>query len=337
MQKIEIFELGNFPTQRGTVLPNARLAYATMGELNAKKDNVVVCPTWFTGYINDVPPIFVGEGRAIDPNKHFVVIPGLFSMGESSSPSNTPPPHEYARFPHVTYYDNVLAQHRLLTEKFGIEQIALVSSWSMGGTQSFQWAAQYPDMVKAIAPVACSARTSIYNELFLKSNIKAIMADTAYDRGYYGDEPPLEGMRVMAYIYAGWGMSEEFYRVEGFKLFGHPTLDDFLVDFWEAYFGARDANNLINQMWTWINGDISDQPAYDGDFKKALGAIKAKAVVMPSATDQYFPPVDNEAEVAAMPNATLNILPSILGHFAPFSPDTQKDIDDGIREAMSAV
>ena len=337
MVKMEIFELGDFATQRGTVLPDAKLAYATLGELNTKKDNVVICPTWFTGYIGDVPPIFVGEGRAIDPARHFVIIPALFSMGESSSPSNTPPPHEFARFPHVTYYDNVRAQYRLVTEKFGIEQIALVASWSMGGTQSYQWAAQYPEIVKAIAPVACSARTSIYNELFLKSNIKAIKADPAYKGGYYGDVPPLEGMHVMAHIYAGWGMSEEFYRQEVYKAFGHPTLDDFLADFWQAYFGARDANNLINQMWTWINGDISDQPAYNGDFEKALGAIRARAVVMPSSTDQYFPPVDNEAEVARMPNATLKVLPSILGHFAPFSPESQKDIDDGIREAMSDV
>lgn len=334
MKSHEIFELGDFALQRGTVLPDAKLAYQTFGQLNANKDNVVICPTWFTGYINDVPPIFFGEGRAIDPNKHFIVVPALFGMGESSSPSNTPAPHEFGRFPNATYHDNVRAQHRLITEKFGIEEVALVSSWSMGGTQSYQWAAQYPDMVKAIAPVACSARTSIYNELFLKSNIRAIKADPAYRKGWYGETPPIEGMRVMAHIYAGWGMSEEFYRLEVFKAFGHPTLDAFLTDFWEAYFGARDANNLISQMWTWINGDISDQPAYAGDFDKALGAIKAKAVVMPASTDQYFPPVDNEAEVAKMPNATLKVLPSILGHFAPFSPDTQAAIDEGIREVL---
>jgi len=334
---IELFELGDFPTQRGSVLSNARLAYATLGDLNAKRNNVVLCPTWFTGYIKDVPPIFTGAGRAIDPAKHFIIIPALFGMGESSSPSNTPAPQEYARFPHVTYHDNVQAQHRLLTEKFGIDEIQLVASWSMGGTQAFQWAAQYPDMVKAIAPVACAARTAIYNALFLKSNIKAIQADPAWRGGYYGAVPPLEGMRVMAHLYAGWGMSEEFYRVEAYKAFGHPTLDDFLVDFWEAYFCARDANNLLAQMWTWLNGDISDQPAYGGDLDAALGAIKAKAVVMPAASDQYFPPGDNEAEVAGMKRATLKVLPSILGHFAPFSPDTQKDIDDGIREAMSGV
>ena len=46
----QIFELGDFPLQLGgVVLPDARLAYITLGELNAARDNVVLCPTWFTG------------------------------------------------------------------------------------------------------------------------------------------------------------------------------------------------------------------------------------------------------------------------------------------------
>jgi homoserine O-acetyltransferase len=336
MASYETFELGNVALQKGSSIPNAKLAYKTMGTLNDNKDNVILCPTWFTGYIDDVPPIFIGKGRAIDPDKHFIIIPALFAMGESSSPSNTPAPHEYSRFPHVTYFDNVSFQHRLLTEKFGITEIQLVASWSMGGTQAYQWAAQYPDMVKAIAPVACSAKTSVYNELFLKSIRKAMVSDPAYKDGYYGDVPPLAGMRVMAQIYAGWGMSEEFYRKEVFHAFGHDTLDDFLVDFWEAYFGGRDANNLISQIWTWIHGDISAQPAYGGDIEKALGAITAKAIVLPSKTDQYFPPVDSEAEVAAMQDAELRVIPSILGHFAPFNPDDQKFIDDAINDLLKS-
>jgi homoserine O-acetyltransferase len=38
-----------------------------------------------------------------------------------------------------------------------------------------------------------------------------------------------------------------------------------------------DDNNLLAMLWTWQNGDISDNELYDGDFKKTLAAIKAKA------------------------------------------------------------
>ena len=63
-------------------------------------------------------------------------------------------------------------------------------------------------------------------------------------------------------------------------------------------------------LWTWQNGDISDNELYNGDFKKALGAIKAKAYVMPGQTDLYFPPEDSQFEVANMPNA--KFLPGAL-------------------------
>lgn len=40
---------------------------------------------------------------------------------------------------------------------------------------------------------------------------------------------------------------------------------------------------------TWQNGDISKQTPYDGNFEKALASIRAKALVLPSKTDLYFP------------------------------------------------
>ena len=45
----KIFALGDFALQKGgAVIPDAELGYVTLGELNGAKDNVVVCPTWFT-------------------------------------------------------------------------------------------------------------------------------------------------------------------------------------------------------------------------------------------------------------------------------------------------
>ena len=76
-----------------------------------------------------------------------------------------------------------------------------------------------------------------------------------------------------------------------------------MVAFWEGLFLPKDANNLLTMLWTWQHGDIADNHLYRGDFSKALRAIRAKAYVMPSETDLYFPPADNELEVAEMPDA----------------------------------
>ena len=45
-----IFELGDFALQKGSVLPDAKLGYLTLGELNAAKDNAVAVPDLVHGH-----------------------------------------------------------------------------------------------------------------------------------------------------------------------------------------------------------------------------------------------------------------------------------------------
>jgi homoserine O-acetyltransferase/O-succinyltransferase len=87
---------------------------------------------------------FVGEGRPLDPSRYFIILPGQFGNGFSSSPSNTPLPDDRGAFPHVTIGDDVRAQHRLVTEQFGINELQLVLGWSMGAEQTYEWAVRYP-------------------------------------------------------------------------------------------------------------------------------------------------------------------------------------------------
>lgn len=44
----------------------------------------------------------IGPGMALDPAKYFILVINMFGNGLSSSPSNTPPPFDRARFPQVT-------------------------------------------------------------------------------------------------------------------------------------------------------------------------------------------------------------------------------------------
>lgn len=335
----QIFDLGDFTLQRGATLREAKLAYKTFGTLSAKKDNAIVYPTWYSGQHPDNEWL-IGKGRALDPDKYFIIIPNMIGNGLSSSPSNTPEPYNAARFPQVTAYDNVRAQHALVSGHFGIETLPLVTGWSMGALQTFHWGALYPDMVQRIAPFCGSAKCSRHNFVFLEGVKAALTADAAFNDGWYGDKKPEKGLRAMARVYAGWGFSQAFYRQElDLKALGFSSLEDFLVAFWEGFFLPKDANNLLTMLWTWQNGDISDNPLYDGDFKKALGAIKAKAFVMPGRTDLYFPPEDSEFEVAHMPDATLIPFESVWGHFAggPGTSPTDVDfLDQKLRELLNS-
>jgi homoserine O-acetyltransferase len=331
----EIFDLGDVPLQRGATLRNARLAYKTYGKLDADKGNVIVYPTWYSGQHYDNEWL-IGPGMALDPEKYFIIVPNMLGNGLSSSPSNTPEPYNLSRFPDITLYDNVRLQHRLVTEKFGIERIALVTGWSMGAQQTNQWGCLYPDMVQRIAPFCGSAKTAPHNIVFLEGVKAALTADAAWNGGWYAT-PPSKGLRAVGRVYAGWGLSQPFYMQELWRELGFSSLEDFLVGFWEGFFLQKDANNLLTMLWSWQHGDISDNPVFKGDFKKALGAIKARAIVMPAERDLYFPVADNEWEVSHMPNAECRPIPGVWGHFAGggSSPADTRFIDTALKELLS--
>lgn len=336
MTDYEIFALGDFALQHGATLRDAKLAYKTYGTLNADKSNVIVYPTWYSGQHYDNEWL-IGEGMALDPKTYFIIIPNMLGNGLSTSPSNNPQPYNKSRFPNVTFYDNVRAQHKLVTEKFGIEKIALVTGWSMGAGQTYQWGISYPAMVERLLPFCGSAKTSLHNIVFLEGVKAALQADVAWNGGWY-ETPPTKGLRAVGRVYAGWGLSQAFYREKVHLQIGYSSLEDFLVAFWEGFFLKKDANNLLTMLWTWQNGDISQTPGFNGDFEQALGAIKAKTIVMPAEMDLYFPPEDNDYEVKYMPNAELRVIKSVWGHFAGggMNDVDTKFIDDSLKELLAS-
>jgi homoserine O-acetyltransferase/O-succinyltransferase len=313
----EIFEAGDVTLQSGVVFPSLKLAYKTYGTLSPAKDNVVLYPTSFSAQHTDTEWL-IERGGTLDPDSHFIIIPNLLGNGLSSSPSNTPEFSAGAPFPAITYHDAIAVQRRLLVEQFGIKTIALVYGWSMGGMQAYHWAACHPDMVQRAAVVCGSARCSPYNYVFLESVKAALTADPAFSNSRFV-EKPVAGLRAMGRVYAGWAMSYEFYRDEVWREAGFGSLEDYLAGNWDSAFAHRDADNLLAQIGIWQNGDISRCAAFDGDFDRALGAIRARMLLMPGRTDRYFDWRDNEAELGRLVNAAsreLCPIPSIHGHRA---------------------
>jgi homoserine O-acetyltransferase len=220
---------------------------------------------------------------------------------------------------------------------FGVERICLVYGFSMGAQQALHWGALFPDRVERIAPICGSARTSPHNFVFLEGVKAALTADPAWQDGWFATQPT-RGFQAFGRVYAGWGLSQAFYREETWRNLGFSSLEDFLVGSWEAGFRRRDANDLLAMLWMWQHADISANDLYRNDFTAALGAISAKAMVMPCETDLYFTVEDNRREVARMGQAELRPIPSIWGHRAgnpAFNPQDAKFIDDAVKELLA--
>ena len=311
VENYNTFDLGDVKLQSGEILLSAKLAYKTYGSLNSDKTNVIVLPTFYTGthYRNEG---FFGTKRAINPEKHFIISINLFGNGLSTSPSNSIK-QKGSKFPTITLFDNVACQHKLITQHLNINKIALVTGWSMAGCQSYQWAAQYPDMVEAILPFCASAKTSEHNFVFLEGVKAALCADPIWNNGNY-TSPPINGLKAFGRVYAGWAFSQSFFREKGYKNLGFNDVEELLVDWENDHINNWDANDLISKLSTWQKGDISAGSKYNGNFIQALESIKAKTIIMPCSHDLYFPPEDNEFEAKHIKNAELRIYNSIWGH-----------------------
>ena len=147
----------------------------------------------------------------------------------------------------------------------------------------------------------------LVHKVFLLSLRRALELDPSFEDGFY-ERPPIRGLRAFASIYAGWGVSEAFYRTGAYSAFAAKDHEEFVQYFWEPFFQRCDANNLLSQLWTWEQGNISDNPLYKGDFEAALKAIKARTIILPVDTDRYFPPVDAEYEAQHIPNGACRVL-----------------------------
>jgi homoserine O-acetyltransferase len=325
-----VFDCGDLTLQRGGTLKDARIVYKTYGTLSPGRDNVIVYPTSYGAQHSDIEWL-VNVEHALDPSRYLIVIPNMFTNGLSSSPSNTPD------FPQVTTYDNVMQQRRLLAEAFGVDRVKMVYGWSMGAQQAYHWAALFGDSVERIVVNCGSAKTAPHNFVFLEGVRTALQADPAWNGERYTAKPE-RGLRAMGRIYAGWAASQTFYRRELWRGQGFTSLEDYLVRGWEAGFLRRDAHDLLAQLWTWQNSDISANDLFRGDLEMALSSIKARVLLMPSATDLYFQTEDNRLELPHLKRGRLAEIPSVWGHRAgnPLAnPEDAAFIDSQVKALLN--
>ncbi|SDR60718.1 homoserine O-acetyltransferase [Rhizobiales bacterium GAS113] len=305
------FRLGEFTVAKGGAIDDAKLVWQSHGTLNAARDNLILYPSSYSAQHQDMSWL-IGPDGILDPTSWFIVSANMFSNGLSSSAADTP---NYP--PLVTVADNVVAQHRLVTEHFGVERLAAVYGFSMGAMQAYHWAALFPAMVARAIVVCGSARTAPHNKVFLSGLLRTLEAAPEHQGGgRFASEPRL-AVKAFGHIYAGWGLNQDFYRADLHRTaLGAPDLETFIKTDWADRFAQRRAANLYAQALAWYHGDISDNALYAGDLPRALGAIRAKVLLMPSETDLYFRVADNEAELKHLKTGALKVIPSVWGHRA---------------------
>lgn len=311
-----------FEFESGQSIPEFTLRYETYGELNNRKDNVVLIAHALTGdhhcagvhSLKDRKPgwwnSLIGPGKPIDTRRFFVLCANCIggcqgSTGPKSIDPRTGQPYNL-NFPFTTIRDMVRSQ-RILLDSLGVSELYAVIGGSMGGMQVLQWAIEYPEFVKRIIPMATTWRQNAQAMAFDEVGRQAIMQDPEWKDGNYEPERgPNVGLaiaRMMAHItyLSDLSMDRKFGRKR--RLENKYSFDvEFEVESYlryqaESFINRFDANTYL--YFTRALGYFDLAGAY-GSLDQAFERLKCKALSIGFTTDWLFPPEQNREIVLAM-------------------------------------
>jgi len=319
---METFVASDFRPQSGIVMPAVTVAYRTLGVLAPNRENVVLVTHGNTSGPHLIDPggstgegswnEIVGPGRAVDTNRFFVVCPNMLgsSYGSTNAASIDPSTGKRygPRFPDITVGDIVATQKALL-DHLGIEKLVAIVGPSYGGFQAFQWAVDYPGMMKAIAAIVTSPMVPRERS---EGNVQRLLATLSKDPNWNGGD-----------YYDRGGVLESTIqiRIATLKTYGIETrLRDTMSDPEQIEAAIRDeatrwargfdANSLI----------ILAKALRDFDVTAQFSKIRSKVLYVLSRTDKLFPP---ELAASVMPalkaagvDADYFLLDSEYGHSA---------------------
>lgn len=321
----------------GAVVAPLHVAYRTYGRLNAARSNAVLVCHALTGdqYVAEEHPLtgrpgwwtnVVGPGLAIDTDRFFVICANVLGgcMG------STGPREEMTDatgqglgrpwgtdFPSVTIRDMVRAQKRLVADHLGIERLLAVVGGSMGGMQVLEWAATYPEMVFAAAPIACAAYHSAQNIAFHEVGRAAIHSDPDWRGGRYWEDEriPAQGLSVARMVAHITYLSEQaLTRKFGRRLRGASALtfleDVFEVESYLRHQGSTfvrrfDANSYLTITRAMDYFDLAAE--HGGDLAGAFRGTSTRFCVVSFSSDWLFPTAQSREIVRALNAAAASV------------------------------
>jgi len=260
----------DFKTSEGKLIRNCKVSYVTLGKLNANKSNAILFPSWFGGKSNDLKG-FAEE--IIDTTKYFVILVDALGNGLSSSPSNTP------NFPDITIHDMVFAEHELLTRILKINHVYAVMGISMGGMQTFEWLASYPDFMDKALPIVGTPKQSAQDALLWETEWKIIDQAGTNAEARKKSLPAVWSLHQLNLYSPTWWAREE--KAE--NIAGKIKKDG------EGMAKTTNPENWISQIKAMLKQDIyASSGKTPLDFRKLL---RAKVLVVVATQDHMVNPV----------------------------------------------
>ena len=199
-------ELGDFSTERGEVLTDARLRYRVIGDVEAAQEHGWILVFHALTGSADVESWWgplVGPGHALDTTRHAVLSANLLGgCYGSTSPIGWQGAHRRP-FPRLSSLDLARAHVPLLAH-LGVRRLSVATGGSLGGMVALQWGRITPVPVDRLVVFAAPAATSAQAIAWNAAQRMAIEADPAWEGGRYtqgaGPAAGLAAARAIAMI-----------------------------------------------------------------------------------------------------------------------------------------
>ncbi|KAF9131260.1 homoserine O- acetyltransferase [Mortierella sp. 14UC] len=302
-----------FTLESGHVLLQVPVAYRTWGTLNESGDNVMIICHALSGSadVEDWWGPLMGPGRAFDPTKFFIICCNVLgSPYGTASPVTLNPETNVSygpEFPLATIRDDVRL-HKLILDDLGVKSVAICIGGSMGGMQVLEWSFFGSDYIKAIVPIATSAKHSAWCISWGEAQRQSIYSDPNYLDGYYtADAPPSVGLgaaRMAALL--TYRSRNSFESRFGRKVMDQPTFSSAR----EPASPAEAHHQIHNDGHKRTRGHISRSSSVDSTTclltasSKVLASVAAETIDENNSSDDKKESVSSsEPVVAGMPGA----------------------------------
>ena len=208
----------------------------------------------------------------------------------------------------------VKAQHDLATRGLKLPGILAAGGSSMGAFQALEWGIHIPDFVKGLMLIVPAAKAPNNIKAVIDTMIAVVQLDPKWNAGRY-TENPTAGLSAAGMVFGTWFLSDMYLESRATP----AAYEEALMIMAKAYVNW----DAVSWMWRYLASREHDaSKPFSGDMKKALARIKAKTLVMPSATDRVLPLFGAHELRDGIAGAVYEKIPSILGHMAQNPVDT---------------
>jgi homoserine O-acetyltransferase len=296
---IKLFKVEeDFELESGKKIQNLEIAFHSFGTYRKETPVIWVCHALTANSdVSDWWAGIFGKGKALDPEKYFIVCANNLGSCYGTTFDNRNP-----ELPLISTRD-ISRSHVLLMQHLGIESLFMLIGGSQGGQIALEIAYSQKERIKNLVLLATNARHSAWGIAFNEAQRLCIEASP---------EDGISAARAIAMLsYRNYEMYSRTEKVEDYEKtadFGAAAYQRYQAEKLKKRFDSTSYIILSKAM------DSHNLGRGRGELGQVLQKITPKTLVIGISSDILFPVSELQFLAKHLPDSLLSIIDSAYGH-----------------------